>query len=62
MGGVVSFVKDHWILFVEIIIIIIKYIYGRREEERVKVDNERKYRSNIEYCKRNNYSYICKKA
>ena len=34
MGGVVSFVKDHWTLFVEIIIIIIKYIYGRREEER----------------------------
>lgn len=62
MGGVVNYVLDHWTVFVEIIIIIIKNIYGWREEERVKVDNERKFRSSMEYCKRNNYSYTCKKA
>lgn len=47
------------ILF-KVIIIIIKYILGRKVEEKIKVDNEEKLRKNIEYCKRNNYNYYCK--
>ena len=47
-------------LFVEIIIIIIKYFRGRRIEEKIKVDNEEQLRRNIDFCKRNNYNYYCK--
>ena len=47
-------------IFVEITIIIIKYYFGKREEEKVKVDNETKKNKMIDFCRKNNYNYYCK--
>ena len=47
-------------IFVEITIIIIQYYFAKREEEKVKVDNETKKNKIIDFCRKNNYNYYCK--